>query len=307
MLDFTRALPGRLAEQARDFAEGRRTPAEPRNAATIVLTRGARSAESESESVAESVAGELEIYFLRRHVDMAFAAGMAVFPGGGVDPRDHDCDDDALPWAGPSAEEWSARLGVEVGLARALVYAAVRETFEESGVLLAGPSPDAVVADTTGDDWEGDRVALEQRELSFTEFLRKRELVVRSDLLTPWACWLTPVFEPRRYRTWFFLADLPEGQRTRDVSSESQEVMWLSVREALAAAHRDELLMLPPQYFTCVELFDATGPEHAVRIGREREVALVEPTARFAGDEAHLEIPDRLVRLGERVRAGMES
>ncbi|GAB2870924.1 NUDIX hydrolase [Nocardioides pacificus] len=299
MLDFTRSLPSKLVEQARDFAEGRRTPAEPRNAATIVLTRGSRSGSVEE--------GALEVYFLRRHVDMAFAAGMAVFPGGGVDPRDHDSDDDALPWAGPPAEEWSERLGVEVGLARALVYAAVRETFEESGVLLAGPSPDSVVDDTTGDDWEADRVALEERQLSFTEFLRKRDLVVRSDLLTPWACWLTPVFEPRRYRTWFFLADLPEGQRTRDVSSESQEVMWLSARDALAAAHRDELLMLPPQYYTCVELFAATGPEHAARIGRAREVALVEPTARFAGDEAHLEIPERLVELGERVRAGMEA
>ena len=55
--------------------------------------------------------------------------------------------------------------------ARALVCAAVRETFEESGVLLAGPSADEVVADTTADDWEADRVALEARELPLTEFL----------------------------------------------------------------------------------------------------------------------------------------
>ena len=126
-------------------------------------------------------------------------------------------------------------------MARALVCAAVRETFEESGVLLAGPSADEVVSDTTRDDLEADRVALETRELAFTEFLSRRGLVLRSDLLGVWARWTTPVFEPRRYRTWFFVADLPEGQRTRDVSSESDRVAWLPVAEALAAvdARRD--------------------------------------------------------------------
>ena len=87
--------------------------------------------------------------------------------------------------------------------------AAVRETFEESGVLLAGEAADTVVADTTGEDWETDRAALEARELSFTDFLDRRGLVLRTDLLGVWAGWLTPVFEPRRYRTWFFVATCP--------------------------------------------------------------------------------------------------
>ena len=111
---------------------------------------------------------------------MAFAAGMCVFPGGGVDPRDFD---HAVAWAGPAPAEWASRLGVDEATARALVCAAVRETFEESGVLLAGTSPTSVVEDTTGDDWESDRVALETRELSFTEFLDRRGLVLRTDLL----------------------------------------------------------------------------------------------------------------------------
>jgi 8-oxo-dGTP pyrophosphatase MutT (NUDIX family) len=293
MLDPTRSLPPALIAQAREYADGSRTPVEPRNAATVVLTRAPRPPASGP--------GALEVYFLRRHVDMAFAAGMAVFPGGGVDPRDHD--DASVEWAGPSVEEWASRLGADVGLARALVYAAVRETFEESGVLLAGHSPDTVVADTTGEDWEADRRALEGRDLSLTEFLQRRGLTVRTDLLTPWACWVTPVFEPRRYRTWFFLAELPEGQRARDVSSESEEVMWLSVRAALTAAHEDRLLMLPPQYCTCLELFDVDEPAAAATVGRRRELALVEPSAKFNGDEAHLEIPERLVELGTSIRA----
>ena len=79
---------------------------------------------------------------------------------------------------------------------------------------------------------EADRVALETRELSLTEFLARRGLVLRTDLLGAWSGWLTPIFEPKRYRTWFFVAELPEGQRTRDVSSESDHVVWLPTNSA---------------------------------------------------------------------------
>jgi 8-oxo-dGTP pyrophosphatase MutT (NUDIX family) len=287
-------LPQHLVEHAREFADGRREPVEPRNAATVVLARDGHTHET----------GALELYFLRRVGGMAFAGGMAVFPGGGVDQRDFpDEGGDVIGWAGPSQQEWADRLGTDADLARALVCAAVRETFEESGVLLAGPTADTVVDDTTGPDWEADRQALEGRDLSFSEFLRKRELLLRSDLLTPWACWVTPVFEPRRYRTWFFLARLPQGQRTRDVSTESSEVMWLSVRDALRQADARDLLMLPPQYCTCLELYDVRDCEHAAVLGRDRELSLVQPRARFDGDAAHLEIPQRLVELGDDVRA----
>ena len=76
------------------------------------------------------------VYYLRRQVSMEFAGGMCVYPGGGVDPRDFDRD---VAWAGPAPAEWATRLGCDEEMARALVCAAVRETFEESGVLLAGP------------------------------------------------------------------------------------------------------------------------------------------------------------------------
>ena len=95
-------------------------------------------------------------------------------------------------------------------------------------MLLAGPSAAEVVADTTGDDWEADRQALEAKALSFTSFLDRRGLVLRTDLLGAWSGWCTPEFEPRRFRTWFFVAALPAGQLTRDVSSESSSVSWMS-------------------------------------------------------------------------------
>ncbi len=114
------SLPDRLVEQARAYAEGTATPAEPRNAATVVLLRPGPDPSG------------TEVYLLRRQASMAFAGGMCVFPGGGVDPRDFD---HAVAWAGPSPAEWASRLGVDEKMARALVCAAVRETFEESGVL----------------------------------------------------------------------------------------------------------------------------------------------------------------------------
>lgn len=262
-------LPDALVAQARSYAEGGETPAEPRDAATVVLLR-------------PGAAGP-DIYLLRRQTSMAFAGGMCVFPGGGVDPRDFDSvlTEDGLVdrglWAGPSPAEWASRLGCDEPKARALVCAAVRETFEESGVLLAGAGPDSVVADTTGDDWEADRVALESREVSLTAFLEKRSLVLRTDLLGAWSGWLTPVFEPRRYRTWFFVARLPEGQVTRDVSSESSSVMWAGAMDAVEQVERQEMLMMPPTWLTCLDVAQHADPDAVLAEARTRRVEMYTP------------------------------
>jgi 8-oxo-dGTP pyrophosphatase MutT (NUDIX family) len=270
-------LPGHLVELAKEYDDGTREAAQPRNAATVVLMRPGRSGP--------------EIYLLRRQVSMEFAGGMCVFPGGGVDPRDFDAD---VAWAGPTPQEWASRLGVDEELARALVCAAVRETFEESGVLLAGPSAGEVVADTTGEEWEADRVALESRERSMTEFLTSRGLVLRTDLLGTWDGWLTPVFEPKRYRTWFFVALLPEGQRTRDVSSESSEVTWLPAGDAVAGADAGEVLMLPPTYLTCLEIAGFDEPAAVLAVAADRSVDMFTPTIEPLGEGFTLSMPDRL-------------
>ena len=114
--------------------------------------------------------------------------------------------------------QWAAAFGCDERTARELVCAAVRETFEEAGVLLAGArdgGPGAVVPDVSGDDWEEQRQALLSRELSLAELLAGRGLALRSDLLRPFAHWITPPVEPRRYDTKFFAAALPVGQEAR--------------------------------------------------------------------------------------------
>ncbi len=272
-------LPEGLVDVAREYEDGTREAAVPRNAATVVLMRhGAPDAGP-------------EVYYMRRQVSMDFAAGMAVFPGGGVDPRDFDTD---VAWAGPSPAEWADRLGCDEETARALVCTAVRETFEESGVLLAGPSASEVVADTTGEQWEADRVALESRELSMTDFLTQRGLVLRTDLLGAWDGWLTPVFEPKRYRTWFFVAVLPEGQRTRDVSSESSSVVWLPARSAADEADHGDLAMMPPTYLTSMEVGTFSSPEEVLAEATSRTVDMFTPSVEPLGEGHTLSMPDRL-------------
>ena len=275
-------LPPHLVEQAREYADGTRQPAEPRDAATVVLLRRSGSGPA--------------VYLLRRQSSMAFAGGMCVFPGGGVDPRDFDA---TVAWAGPPPADWAARLGVDEAEARALVCAAVRETFEESGVLLAGTSADDVVADTTGEDWEADRVALESRELAMSDFCSRRGLVLRSDLLGVWGGWLTPVFEPRGYRTWFFVASLPEGQRTRDVSSESSSVAWMPALEAVQAVDDGELMMMPPTYLTCLEVAQHADQADVLVAAADRSIYMFTPEVTGESDEATLSMPDRLRPLVE--------
>lgn len=252
------AVPDALVERARAWlaAPGQAAPA--RDAATVVLLR-------------DGPAG-MEAYLLRRAATMAFAAGMHVFPGGSVDPRDGA---PSTAWAGPSAAEWGEWLGCDEPLARALVCAAVRETYEESGVLLAGPSADAVVADTTGEAWERDRRALLDRSMSMAGLLESRGLVLRSDLLRPWAHWITPEFEPRRFDTRFLVAAMPTGQRARDVGGEADHAAWLAVRDAVAGFDAGELAMLPP---TIAVLRDLTGyPTVADVLAAHRRIRPVLP------------------------------
>jgi 8-oxo-dGTP pyrophosphatase MutT (NUDIX family) len=257
------ALPAEVLALAQEYDEGRREAVAPRDAATVVLTRAG----------ADGSAGP-EVYLLSRHTTMAFAGGMAVFPGGGVDPRDAH---EGVPWAGPSPASWAAQLGCEEIEARALVCAAVRETFEESGVLLAGPSASEVVTDVSGDDWEADRVALETRELSLTELLSRRGLVLRSDLLGAWAGWTTPAFEPRRYRTWFFVAALPAGQVTRDVSSESVSVQWIPASRAVELAEEGALALMPPTYLTCLDVARFRDPDALLAEAASRRIDMFTP------------------------------
>jgi 8-oxo-dGTP pyrophosphatase MutT (NUDIX family) len=216
------------------------TPAQPRQASTVLLLR-------------DGTAG-LEVYLQRRTRGMPFAGGMTAYIGGGVDARDGDVE---IAWVGPGPERWAEAYGCDERTARELVCAAVRETFEEAGVLLAGPAETGgatVVPDVSGEDWEAQRQALQSRELSLAELLAARGLAIRADLLRPFAHWITPPVEPRRYDTKFFAAALPAGQEARHVSGEADEVGWLAPSAALAEMRAGTRPMLPPTIHTLTQL-----------------------------------------------------
>jgi 8-oxo-dGTP pyrophosphatase MutT (NUDIX family) len=224
-------LPERLRENVLGY-DG--VVVAPKHASTIVVVRDGDDG--------------IEAFLMRRQTSMAFAAGMYVFPGGGM----HESDvSPAVPWVGPTAAEWATRLGCDEVLARGLVVAAVRETFEETGVLLAGPDESTVLADTSGADMQAARDALEDGELAFVDFLRDHGLVLRADLIGAWAHWITPDFEPRRYDTRFFVAALPAGQRVGAMSREADRADWAPLSRVLEAVDAGEAAMMPPTIMTC--------------------------------------------------------
>jgi len=215
--------------EAKSEAVAQSTDVPVRDASTVILLRDG----------AEGV----EVFLLERVGGMAFAGGMTVFPGGGVDISDADSE---LAWAGPDARWWAQRFGVDERHAQALVCAAARETFEECGVLLAGPSADSVVSDTHR--YADDRGRLERREQTFAQFLTRNGLVLRADLLRPWSNWITPVGEKRRYDTRFFVAVQPDGQHADGATSEAASVGWRSLESALDEWRRGETILLPPTW-----------------------------------------------------------
>jgi len=243
-------------------------PLVPRPAATVMLVRDTDRG--------------IAVFLMRRHSAMEFAPGTMVFPGGGVDDRDRNAE---IAWAGPPPSWWAQRFGIEPDLAEALVCAAARETFEESGVLFAGPAGDpdgsgSIVGDASV--YRDSRRALADRTLSFADFLRRENLVLRSDLLRPWANWVTPEAErTRRYDTYFFVGALPEGQRADGENTESDRADWVLPRDAIADFAAGRSVLLPP---TWTQLDALAGRTVADVLAVERQIAAVQPILEKRGD-----------------------
>ena len=225
----------------------------------------------------------VEVFMLRRVASMAFAPRMMVFPGGGVDVRDADPH---LPWAGPPPTWWATELCCDEASARELVIAAVREVFEECGVLLAGPDAHSVVADVRGQEWQEERGALLSRQASLAQMLIRRGLVLRADLLSPRAHWVTPEFEQRRYDTRFFAALMPDGQVADDLTSEADHADWTDPAGLLADQAAGRAMLLPPTVVCVEEVARATSA--AAFVAERVAVRRVMPVPALVGDDVVL-------------------
>lgn len=261
--------PGQLERAAAWLEDPADDVAVPREAATVLLVR-------------DGALG-VEVFLLRRRLSMAFAGGMYAFPGGGVDPRDASED---VPWVGADPASWARDLATTPDRARAVVCAAVRETFEECGVLLAGKGPSSVLGAVHGSDWEADRRRLLSRETAMCDLLRRRGLVLRADLLRPWAHWTTPVHEPRRFDTRFLVAVVPPGQDARHVGGEADESGWWPATEVLDRVARGQMAMLPPTLVTLEEV--AAARDAASLWASARHVREVLPLLERRGQEVVL-------------------
>jgi len=214
--------------------------------------------------------GGVEVFLLRRVLAMAFAGGMTAFPGGSVDARDAEA---ALRWIGPDPATWAERFGASAAVARAIAAAAVRETFEEAGVLLAA----GTVMDR---DWTAERVALERRELSLADLLTRHRLSLRTELLAPWSHWITPEIEPRRYDTRFLVAAVPAGQRTVQTTGEADDVAWARPADALAELASGHRRMFAPTIVTLREIAGYDAVADVVAAAPDRPIGAVLPTVR---------------------------
>jgi 8-oxo-dGTP pyrophosphatase MutT (NUDIX family) len=223
----------------------------------------------------------LQVFLQRRVAGMAFAGGMTVFPGGGVDAGDRP---DPGRWAGPDPRWWGERLGLDAALAGALVHAAVRETFEECGVLLAGPDVPAGL--------EQHRSDLVDRRRSLTEVLAATGLVLRADLLTAWARWITPPGSPRRYDTVFFVARVPEGQAADAHTTEAVEATWWHPAEALEHWERGEMQLMAPTSRTLQEIAELPDSAAVLAAAQERVIRPIVPQVRRDGDRLVAVLPD---------------
>jgi 8-oxo-dGTP pyrophosphatase MutT (NUDIX family) len=199
----------------------------PRDAATVMLVRDAP---------------EFEVFMLRRNLDSVWIAGASVFPGGAVDADDRHPRWEArcAGWNDDRATRALDRTDGGLGL----FVAAVRETFEEAGVLLAR-DPEGVVADGRRDHLTAARAALNAGEHDFDALVLEHDLVLATDELLPVSHWITPPGAPRRYDTWFFLAAAPEGEYLHD-DTELIASAWVRPGDALAAGERGEVDLIFP-------------------------------------------------------------
>ena len=219
----------------------------------------------------------LEVFMMQRTMSAAFARGAYVFPGGKVDDADHAevfepiCD-------GLDDDMASARLGLDHG-GLAWLVAAVREVFEEAGVLLARPTDSTDVVDL--DDplvaarYNDARHAVHEGELSFADFCADEGLLLLVDRMQFVDHWITPLGEKRRFDTRFLIAAAPPAQHPLHDDKETIDSLWVRPAEALQLWRDGELQMLPP---TLASLNFLAGHETAVDAVAAAEESGVPPT-----------------------------
>lgn len=205
-------------------------PVTPRLAATTTLLR-------------QGVDGRAEVFMVRRHIQSDFAPDVFVFPGGSVNADDREAERTPglfAPVASPATERPDTQ-GNPTALGSGLRVAALRELFEEAGVLLARRDGRALAV--AGDDiarFAAHRAALNQRQTTLAAIAAQEGLTLATDDLVHWAHWITPTSLPKRFDTHFFLAPMPAAQEAAHDALETTEGVWVAPEDALAGYARGD-------------------------------------------------------------------
>jgi 8-oxo-dGTP pyrophosphatase MutT (NUDIX family) len=249
----------------------------PRAAATVVMLR-------------DAPAGP-EVFLIKRHGLSDVLGGAYVFPGGKVDDR--DAQPGMAAHLDLTPEQLHAELGepeLDVLAAAALYVAAVREAFEETGVLFADGADSALAAQAT---------ALLREGRAFDDVVAMLALRLQGSRLVPWSRWITPrvpTLQNKRFDTRFFLAAMPAQQQATHDNHEATASVWLSPRAALTQYWNREIALAPPQIMSLSHLSRYDDVAGAIADARARPPALVEPQSFdqdgmrvlcYPGDERH--------------------
>jgi 8-oxo-dGTP pyrophosphatase MutT (NUDIX family) len=240
-------------------------PAVP--AATIVLVRPA--------------ADGFEMFMIVRHHEIDFASGALVFPGGKVD------DGDAEPRLADLCDGADADPTV-----RSIQIGAIREAFEECGVLLARPAgSDALVAGERLRTLEPFRDEIHGGRVSLVDFLTRESLRLACDQLVPFAHWITPTMMPKRFDTHFYLAMAPADHVAIHDGHESVDSIWITPAQALADAAAGTRTIIFPTLRNIAKLGRADSAEAAIAAARADDIVTVTPWMEKREDGTYLRIP----------------
>ncbi len=231
----------------------------------------------------------LEVFLMCRHRGQSFMGGAHVFPGGRVDPGDGDpALENALYGPGGVApgNHFQESFWGE-GKPQAIFFAAIRETFEEAGVLFGrNEMGEAFVPGNTvlKDKLETLRAELNMEAVTLGEIASLLSVSFDPGMLVPYARWITPEIEKKRFDTRFFLAVLPEGLEPAHDNRELVESRWISPGEALKKHGRGEMLLMPPTLKTIEEIGDFSSVSELLDFARKRMIYTILPQAFMRDD-----------------------
>src|SRR3954467_3163393 len=243
----------------------------PRPASTILLLR-------------DSAADEIELFMMVRHYEIDFNSGALVFPGGSVDKGDNEIIANPALYSGGEGLE-AATLSFRI--------AAVRETFEESGILLARPKGSKALVDAkrAGEIEAAHRTDLCENKITFLKVLTDNGMLLALDLLVPYAHWITPEGMPKRFDTWFFLAAAPPEQAGAHDGKESTDSIWVSPREALEGGDSGRFKLPFPTTRNLIRLGKQANVKAALDDSRGKAVVTVTPIMTKNNGGRQLRIP----------------